>query len=97
MGHNEMLIRRALEVASRNSENSKANRIETMKGPAESGQICSVGRRRIAKKIAKNKRCYANTLRPCSRMLLKVMKGGLGVITPLGHLGRGVDQSQRYG
>jgi hypothetical protein len=25
-----------------NSENSKANRIETMKGPAESGQICSV-------------------------------------------------------
>jgi hypothetical protein len=31
-----------------------------------------VGRR----KIAKNKRCYANTLRPRSRMLLKVMKGG---------------------
>jgi hypothetical protein len=58
------------------SKNSKANRIETMKGPAESGQICSVGRRKIAKKIAKNKRCYANTLRPCSRMLLKVMKGG---------------------
>ena len=50
----------------RNSENSKANRIETMKGPAESGQICSVGRRKIAKKIAKNKRCYANTLRPRS-------------------------------
>jgi hypothetical protein len=24
------------------SENSKANRIETMKGPAESGEICSV-------------------------------------------------------
>jgi hypothetical protein len=45
-----------------NSENSKANRIKTMKGPAESGQICSVGRRKIAKKIAKNKRCYANTL-----------------------------------
>jgi hypothetical protein len=43
-----------------------------MKGPAESGQICSVGRRKIAKKIAKNKRCYANTLRPRSRMLLKV-------------------------
>jgi hypothetical protein len=61
---------------SRNSKNSKANRIETMKGPAESGQICSVGRRKIAKKIAKNKRCYANTLRPRSRMLLKVMKGG---------------------
>jgi hypothetical protein len=46
------------------------------KGPAESGQICSVGRRKVAKKIAKNKRCYANTLRPRSRMLLKVMKGG---------------------
>src|SRR4030081_471569 len=45
-----------------------------MKSPAESGQICSVGRRKIAKKIAKNKRCYANTLRPRSRMLLKVMK-----------------------
>src|ERR1700730_9579365 len=60
----------------RNSENSKANRIEPMKGPAESGQICSVGRRKIAKKIAKNQRCYANTLRPRSRMLLKVMKGG---------------------
>jgi hypothetical protein len=59
-----------------NSENSKANRIETMKGPAESGQICSVGRRKIAKKIAKNKRCYANTMRPRSRMLLKAMKGG---------------------
>jgi hypothetical protein len=62
--------------AAPNSENSKANRIETMKGPAESGQICSGGRRKIAKKIAKNKRCYANTLRPRSRMLLKVMKGG---------------------
>jgi hypothetical protein len=47
-----------------------------MKGPAESGQICSVGRRKIAKKIAKNKRCYANTLRPCSRMLLKGDEGG---------------------
>jgi len=34
-----------------------------------------VGRRKIAKKIAKNKRCYANTLRPRSRMLLKVMIG----------------------
>jgi hypothetical protein len=66
-----------------NSENSKANRIEIMKGPAESGQICSVGRRKIAKKIAKNERCHANTLRPRSRMLLKVTKGGLGgVITP---------------
>jgi hypothetical protein len=38
-----------------NSENSKANRIETMKGPAESGQICSVGRRKIAKKIANHR------------------------------------------
>ena len=64
------------DQAPQNSENSKANRIETMKGPAESGQICWVGRRKIAKKIAKNKRCYANTLRPRSRMLLKVMKGG---------------------
>ena len=57
-----------------------------MKGPAESGQICSVGRR----KIAKNKRCYANTLRPRSRMLLKVMKGGFrGIITPCVILGGG--------
>jgi hypothetical protein len=60
-----------------------------MKGPAESGQIRSVGRRKIAKKIAKNKRCYANTLRPRSSMLLKVMKGGLGGHYPLGHLRRG--------
>ena len=60
-----------------------------MKGPAESGQICSVGRRKIAKKIAKNKRCYANTLRPRSRMLLKVMKGVRGVITPWVILGGG--------
>src|ERR1700731_4789604 len=60
-----------------------------MKGPAESGQICSVGRRKIAKKIAKNKRCYANTLRPRSRMLLKVMKGVKGVITPWVILGGG--------
>jgi hypothetical protein len=43
-----------------------------MKGPAESGQICSVGRRKIAKKIAKNKRCYANTLRPRSRTPMNV-------------------------
>src|ERR1700730_3797365 len=46
------------------SESSKANRIETMKGPAESEEICSVEVEKIAKKIAKNKRCYANTLRP---------------------------------
>ena len=60
-----------------------------MKGPMESGQICSVGRRKIAKKVAKNKRCYANTLRPRSSMLLKVMKGGWGGHYPLGHLRRG--------
>src|ERR1700726_1186088 len=72
-----------------NSENSKANRIETMKGPAESGQICSVGRRKVAKKIAKNKRCYANTLRPRSRMLLKGVRAVWGVTPPLGHLRRG--------
>jgi hypothetical protein len=55
-----------------------------MKGPAESGQICSGGRRKIAKKIAKNKRCYANTLRPRSRMLLKV--SGLLRVQPLGEV-----------
>jgi Uncharacterised protein family (UPF0149) len=78
-------------------------------GPAESGQICSVGRRKIAKKIAKNKRCYANTLRPRSRMLLlkdavEGDEGGLGgVITPWVILGGGVGghyplgQSYRYG
>jgi hypothetical protein len=49
-----------LRAPPRNSENSKANRIETMKGPTESGQICSVGRRKIAKKIAKNKRCLVS-------------------------------------
>src|ERR1700731_3272405 len=71
-------------MQSRKSKNSKANRIETMKGPAESGQICSVGRRKIAKKIAKNKRCYANTLRPRSRMLLKM--SGLLRAQPLGEI-----------
>ena len=35
-----------------------------MKGIAEFGEICSVEVEKIAKKIAKNKRCYANTLRP---------------------------------
>ena len=49
-----------------------------MKGPAESGQICSVGRRKIAKKIAKNKRCYANTLRPRSKDAVEGDEGGLG-------------------
>ena len=62
-----------------NSENSKANRIETMKGPAESGQICSVGRR----KIAKNKRCYANTPLPPAQSL-----GGRGELEVRGHNGR---------
>jgi organic hydroperoxide reductase OsmC/OhrA len=60
----------------RHSENSKANRIETMKGPAESGQICSVGRRKIAKKIAKISVAMPTPCDPRSRMLLKVMKGG---------------------
>src|SRR6202047_3519769 len=87
---NVISFKRAMICWFGNSENSKANRIETMKGPAESGQICWVGRRKIAKKIAKNKRCYANTLRPRSKMLLKVMKGGLGgVITPWVILGGG--------
>jgi hypothetical protein len=60
-----------------------------MKGPAESGQICSVGRRKIAKKIAKNKRCCANTLRPRSRMLLKVMKTRAGGLVLTRHEGGG--------
>jgi hypothetical protein len=33
------------------------------------------GSKKNSEEIAKNKRCYANTLRPRSRMLLKVMKG----------------------
>jgi hypothetical protein len=49
-----------------------------MKGPVESGQICSVGRRKIAKKIAKNKRCYANTLRPPLEDAVEGDEGGLG-------------------
>src|SRR3979411_2851046 len=69
--------------SSPNNENRKANRIETMKVPAESGQIGSVGRRKIAKKISKNKRCYANTLRPRSRDAVEADEGGVGgVITP---------------
>jgi hypothetical protein len=55
-----------------------------MKGSRGIWTICSVGRRKTAKKIAKNKRCYANTLRPRSRMLLKVMKGGWGGSLPPG-------------
>ena len=42
-----------------------------------SGQICSVGRRKIAKKIAKNKRCYANTLRPRIKDAVEGDEGGL--------------------
>ena len=47
-----------------------------MKGPRNLEKSVRWSRRKVAKKIAKNKRCYANTLRPRSRMLLKVMKGG---------------------
>ena len=69
-----------------------------MKGPAESGQIRSVGRRKIAKKIAKNKRCYANTPATPLKDAVEGDEGGLGgVITPWVILGGGVDQSQRYG
>jgi hypothetical protein len=35
-----------------------------VKGQAESGDLFGGSRRKIAKKIAKNKCCYANTLRP---------------------------------
>jgi hypothetical protein len=44
----------------------ETNRIETpVRGPMESGKVCSVEvEEKIAKKIAKNKRCYANTLLP---------------------------------
>jgi hypothetical protein len=60
----------------KSSKNSKANRIET--GERSGGIWTNLfgGSKKIAKKIAKNKRCYANTLRPRSRMLLKVLKGG---------------------
>jgi hypothetical protein len=47
------------------SKNSKANRIET--GERSGGirrNLFGGSRRKIAKKIAKNKRCYANTLLP---------------------------------
>jgi hypothetical protein len=36
----------AMAVGTSSCQNSKAKRIETMKGPAESGQICSVGRKK---------------------------------------------------
>jgi hypothetical protein len=49
-----------------------------MKGLAESGQICSVGRRKIAKKIAKNKRCYATQLLTIKNRISSVIIGGWG-------------------
>ena len=49
-----------------------------MKGPAEFGQICSVGRRKIAKKIAKNKRCYAKHLATLLKDAVEGDEGGLG-------------------
>ena len=61
----------------RNSENSKSQQDRNYERSCGSWRNLFGGsRRKIAKKIAKNKRCYANTLRPCSRTLLKVMKGG---------------------
>src|SRR2546427_3663174 len=69
------------------SENSKANRIETGERSGGTWENLFGGSRR---KIAKNKRCYATTLRPRSRMLLKGDKGGLGGhYPPLGHFRRG--------
>src|ERR1700738_2712195 len=75
-----------------------------MKGPAESGQICSVGRRKIAKKIAKNKRCYANTLPNPLKDAVEGDEGVLrGSLPPWVILGGGVGghyplgQSYRYG
>ena len=78
MSHLTVVFHHACKLmrAMREAEWAAVTKLETMKGPAEFGQICSGGRRKIAKKIAKNKRCYANTLRPRSSMLLKVMKGG---------------------
>ena len=69
-----------------------------MKGPAESGQIRSVGRRKIAKKIAKNKRWLCQHLSTPLKDAVEGDEGGVGGgHYPLGHLRRGVDQSQRYG
>ena len=55
-----------------------------MKGPAESGQICSVGRRKIAKKIALLCQHLATPLKDA----VEGDEGGLGGHYPLGHLRR---------
>ena len=60
-------------------------------------QICSGGRRKIAKKIAKNKRLLCQHLATPLKDAVEGDEGGLGGHYPLGHLRRGVDQSQRYG
>ena len=69
---------RALILVERlqNSENSKANRIENYERSRGIWTNLFAGSKQNSEEIAKNKRCYANTLRPRSRMLLKVMKGG---------------------
>jgi hypothetical protein len=63
--------------------NSLASRFALLLWPSAAA-MASLSRRKIAKKIAKNKRCYANTLRPRSRMLLKV--SGLLRVQPLGEI-----------
>ena len=61
-----------------------------MKGPAESGQIRSVGRRKIAKKIAKNKRWLCQHLSTPLKDAVEGDEGGVGgVITPWVILGGG--------
>ena len=54
-----------------------------MKGPAESGQICSVGRRKIAKKIAKNKALLCQHLATPLKDAVEGDEGGLrGSLSP---------------
>ena len=63
-----------------------------MKGPAESGQICSVGRRKIAKKIAKTSVAMPPPLTTPLKDAVERAKrgvGGRGVITRWLILGRG--------